>query len=558
MERRTLTNITNVRFSEINQYSNSKQSLSSKISLNSRTSSMGLTKNGNKKTDPRPIGQSNYTSKCIKDIVSYLSFSSTNFDKELGQKLLKSPMTRDYLQIMDILMKKIDPNFKAFSSALVEKKKGQQTPTFDMEIIIHLFDFLGYPFPINKRNLVSIGAPHAWPSVLASIHWLCELTRYQDATSEQDSSFENDEAKQFFTYLGKSYKSFLQCENTDYMVMEDELRKLFAEKDKLIIQEIENIVNEISQLEREQAYESPLPILDKKKQECEEEIEKLKKLLVVREESKKKLEDSFQQNEKESMMISNQIQKIQFENELLKKQIQQQEIKPEEAKRMYSELHRLEDTFSILSQRYEECKVKDWENDTKLKKDTELIYSTIQSFNRLVGNEKYMIDVNNIDIGNLSNKLKTYYHELISKLRKEQEENISLREVLEKNEWERQELIDLKNQLSGKLNRLESGFKQEKEQWRNDLQQQLHVIETLENENRQLKMIEQNDQELKNSFNEIDKYSLEIDNRSVKYSKEEKAITDILFKTLELMTEHKERIQKTLQVVQDKLKNQFQ
>lgn len=555
MERKTLTNITNIRFSEINQYNNSKQSLSSKISLVSRQSSMGITKNGSKKQDPRPIGQSNYTSKCIKDIVTYLSYSSTNFDY---QKLLKNPMTRDFLQIMDILMKKLDPNFKGFAPALVEKKKGQQTPSFDMEIIIHLFDFLGYPFPINKRNLSSIGAPHSWPTILAALHWLCELTKYQDVTLEQDSSFENDESKQFFIYLGKSYKSFLQCENTDYMVMEDELRKLFAEKDKAIIQDIENIIHEIQQLEREQNYESPLPILDKKKQECEEEIEKLKKLLVVREESKKKLEETLSQNEKESMTISNQIQKIQFENELLKKQIQQQEIKPEEAKRMYSELHRLEETFSILSTKHEECKVKDWENDTKLKKDTEQIYNTVQTFNRLIGHEKYMIDVNNIDLNNLFNRLKTYYYELVNRLRKEQEDNILLKENLEKNEWEKQELVDLKNQLAGKLNRLELGFKQEKEQWRNDLQQQLLVIENLENENRQLKMLEQNDQELKNSYMEMDKLNIEIDNKSVKFSKEEKTITDILFKTLELMTEHKEKIQKTLQVVQDKLKNQFQ
>jgi len=277
MERKTLSNISNVRFSEVNH---GKQSLNPRQSSVNRQSSVGI-KNGSKKNDPRPIGQSNYTSKCIKDIVSHLSQTSTGFDKELGQKLLKSPMTRDYLQIMDILMKKLDQNCKIFSSSLVEKKKGQQTPSFDMEIIIHLFDFLGYPYPINKRNLVSIGAPHAWPSILASVHWLVEISRYQDLTSNSDSTFENDEAKQFFIYLGKSYKSFLQCENTDYMIMEDELRKLFAEKDKTIIQEIESILNEISHLERELAYESPLNLLDKKRNECEEEIEKLKKKTFI-------------------------------------------------------------------------------------------------------------------------------------------------------------------------------------------------------------------------------------------------------------------------------------
>ena len=41
--------------------------------------------------------------------------------------------------------------------------------------MVQMFKYLGYPFQIVKSNLVAVGSPHAWPTLLATIMWLLEV-----------------------------------------------------------------------------------------------------------------------------------------------------------------------------------------------------------------------------------------------------------------------------------------------------------------------------------------------------------------------------------------------
>jgi kinetochore protein NDC80 len=555
MERKTLGNISVNRVSEVRQSLALKPKVSS---TNSRTSSVG-SGNGSsrtvKKQDSRPIGQSSFTQKCVKDIVSYLSTTQQGFDKELGVRLLKSPLTRDFLQVMDFLVRRMDQNFKAFVPALQEKKKGTQSTPFDMEIIIVLFDFLGYPIPINKRNLISVGAPHSWPTILAAVHWLVELSKYQDSTNGNSSSLDDKEdAMQFFMYLSRSYKTFLHHEGSDMEHMEDELRKFFHEKDKETLYEVEKLQFDVSNLEQQLAYESPLLSLEKKKMDFETEIEKLKKLLIVREDSKKKLDESKANLDQECISTLASIKKMQFENEMLKKQISMQDLKPEDVKRMNSELQQLEHNFSHHTKRYEELRARDWDNESTLKADSEVILSTTQTYNKLVVQEKYLIDSNRFDSLTLHQNLKVHYHELVAKLRSSHEFSLSLKEQLERNEWEKTELSDNQQQLNNKVVKLENEFRKEKETWRTDLQQQAVLIDQIEEEVRNLKIFEQSDNELKSTMMELDRLQNEIESKRNKYDKEESTMTGLLYKALELMTEHKDKIEKNLNSVEEKFK----
>eukprot|EP01080_Neovahlkampfia_damariscottae_P003119 gene3119-5289_t len=511
-----------------------------------------------KKVDQRNLAQKEFISKAVKDILVYVQ---PNYDLEINQKILRNPMTKDFVHLLEHLIHKLDKSFKTIQIPSTKSKGKMSASQFDYEVVISIFEFFGYPFPLSKRNLTSIGAPHAWPSLLAALHWLVELNKYKDSTNDQRSCLDRDEeANQFFIYLSKSYQSYLHCESSDYVLMEDEIRKLFSEKDKEIISQIEKYLSLISELQKEcdDYKESPLISLEKNKKLHETDIEKLKQLIIVKSNNRENLESKNESLDKELNQIRNIISKFKFERDILKKQIDQQEITPDEVKRMYNELNYLETTQLNLTKQYQELKEHDWNLEKDLRSANEEIQKTVQMFNkkatRLPQHLNVLVDSQDMKLKNIDSNLRTFQQENTSKLHHEQEINLKLKNESDKLEWEKESLIDSTNQLSSKIKKFEENFKKEKEQWRSELQQTSFQLESLEQENQSLKLLEQQDVDLKMSFRHMESLTNDLDKLQMKISNEEKLMSDLLYKTLELMTEHKAKNQNTLSNLEDKLR----
>src|SRR5690606_5116835 len=81
----------------INRMTISNTSLTESV----RRSHIGTKMSG--KEDPRPIGDKAYVVKCCKSIIKYLS-ETKPYNSELSVKKLRSPMTRDFVNILEFLI----------------------------------------------------------------------------------------------------------------------------------------------------------------------------------------------------------------------------------------------------------------------------------------------------------------------------------------------------------------------------------------------------------------------------------------------------------------------
>ena len=108
--------------------------------------------------DPRPITDKSFQNACQRALIKYLTTHNYGFD--ISPKILSSPTGKDFHNIITFLAKKYDSTF-------VIAKPEDDVPNF--------FKMLKYPFPISKKGLSSVAAPHTSPSHLAALTWIVEL-----------------------------------------------------------------------------------------------------------------------------------------------------------------------------------------------------------------------------------------------------------------------------------------------------------------------------------------------------------------------------------------------
>ena len=154
---------------------------------------------GRKMADPRNISDKGFKDRSVRKLIEYLI--EHGFERTLSPQLLTAPSVKDFVHIISFLLKAAIPNFD------FDKKFEEEVP--------EVLKALGYPYNIPKSSLQSVGAPHAWPPILAALAWLVDLLRYSEAVSAEaegsDSAFDNDDGnKMFFDYLSRGYALFLQ------------------------------------------------------------------------------------------------------------------------------------------------------------------------------------------------------------------------------------------------------------------------------------------------------------------------------------------------------------
>ena len=158
--------------------------------------------------DPRGITDKAFKREAIDKLISYLQ--DHGFDKPVTPQMLQAPAVSLFVHIMSFLLKATVPNFE-FGGRFED-----EVPT--------VLKLLGYPYAIQRTSLQSVGAPHAWPPILAAISWLVDLLRYSEAAAS-DSALDSAEGadgegfdedagtRMFFDYCQEGYALFLRGED---------------------------------------------------------------------------------------------------------------------------------------------------------------------------------------------------------------------------------------------------------------------------------------------------------------------------------------------------------
>ena len=119
--------------------------------------------------DPRNTRDKAYQQTMRNVIFSWLQESQ--FQGTISRQTLLSPTAKDFRGIFEHLIGLLDP-------AYMFGDKGRK---FEDEVIL-LLKAHHYPFAdnIDKKWLAAPASMHSWPSLLAMLHWLAELSKVRD------------------------------------------------------------------------------------------------------------------------------------------------------------------------------------------------------------------------------------------------------------------------------------------------------------------------------------------------------------------------------------------
>ncbi|CAN4108057.1 unnamed protein product [Withania somnifera] len=388
-----------------------------------RPSSIGV----NSRSSAIPISDRSYQASAMRTINAYLSSHTLPFT--LRATL---PSAKDITETLKFILSRF-----GFSSAESHKLENNlQT----------LLKSLNCPVKLNKSALRAPGTPHSWPSLLAAIHWLVQLCKFDGhrLSSPQPLASENKE----LSYAIESYLHYLRGKDDQV----DELDHQFKQE---LQQERERLIENVNVLERgvkgqEEKLEamkmgpSKREVLENEKDALEEDVKKFHAMIEQLEGRMVAMEKLFKEKEKA----------LETKNEVLKKRVKEQGINARDAERMKREVQALERDIGDIENQRNGWEEKAWNLDSaarnEYKKLEELMLERNQSLRRLkLGNEfQYQLNAQGSSPAKvLGIDYKATLKPMLASL--EDEMKKSYMEKLE-------ELISLQRQTAEKVSKVES------------------------------------------------------------------------------------------------------
>ena len=116
--------------------------------------------------DPRNIRDKGYQQTLRNTIFAWLQESQ--FQGTISKQTLLSPTAKDFRTIFEHFVRLLDPTYSF----------GENGRRFDDEVVL-ILKAHRYPFAdnIDKKWLAAPASMHSWPSLLAMLHWLAELSK---------------------------------------------------------------------------------------------------------------------------------------------------------------------------------------------------------------------------------------------------------------------------------------------------------------------------------------------------------------------------------------------
>eukprot|EP00794_Sanderia_malayensis_P005940 gene5940-6630_t len=198
--------------------------------------------------DPRNLSNRGKQKEMIDEVLHFLSING--YPHQMSQKILSAPTSKDFIKIFEFLYGILDKQEK------IDGKVEEEIP--------RLLRQIGYPFPIPKSTMFTIGSLHTWPTLLGALHWMVDIIEYCQVLDPMELVFCQDEDHPSYgcdkiadRYMSKTYKDFLlegECQpEDDEQVTEAILQHHGASKeyDNQIRDEIADLEKELADLEAE-------------------------------------------------------------------------------------------------------------------------------------------------------------------------------------------------------------------------------------------------------------------------------------------------------------------
>eukprot|EP01104_Vermistella_antarctica_P021057 TRINITY_DN929_c1_g1_i1.p1 TRINITY_DN929_c1_g1~~TRINITY_DN929_c1_g1_i1.p1 ORF type:complete len:645 (+),score=186.73 TRINITY_DN929_c1_g1_i1:148-2082(+) len=563
------------------QSSSRQQSMSSRMSMGGRMSMAQGGSSGRRAADPRPISDKGYMSNAIRNLIGYLT--RADYPHPVSLKLLTSPTSRDFWQIFTFLYGHIDPSYKFTEKPDVEVPK--------------LMKDLKYPFQINKSSLLAVGSPHAWPVLLAALHWIVELLVYNEIAEENraevalggDDTFTNVEnnEKQFFDYLNKAYRAYLGGQD-DFGALEEELSSSLKMKIANVEADVANVGAENARLKLEieklRAAPNRVSAMEASVSEKKSDLSKFQVFTKQLEDHKRQIEqrirtdtDDLEQKEEANSLLS-------AEMKTIAALLETQELNVEDVQRMNKEKTQLEeeinstmqqkelvlDTVADLEETEAQCTKEAkgamrmyQEHTTSLqlvpshaknarKIHYEIRYNPSFSLSDASDNSNTMLTVIGVDLKRtIKPALVALRDGFARKQAVLQSEIISVQGKLDHNQESLSDKSDDLHTLKQSLAKLQSTIEAEKQAMESDVKEMVSDAETMEAES--TKQTRDTHQVLVRAQEDLKRVQEEYELLNEACSLEKEQLSDSMLVAVEQLLNHKQFIQETLAMVENTL-----
>ncbi|KAF8520204.1 HEC/Ndc80p family-domain-containing protein [Hysterangium stoloniferum] len=308
--------------------------------------------------DSRPIRDKQFQILEQKQILKFLT--EGQFPGNITLKTLQSPTSKDFQTVFRWLFEILDPCYvlckgnKKFDDEIIPTLKYHRYPSADL---------------INIKWMQAVGSMHAWPSMLAVLHWMTLLCLVKTSyASSDDPTVQNKDlvpdifgeehnSTLAFEYYVDAYYVFLQGSD-DFSEQDQELEDRYAKRNQAIFQERDRLKDELSQLQKEydRVTAAPPPIVKLKADNSNLRKDQMKFTSVIAHHHAKveKYSDSVKTLKAEINTQESNLQKLQEEYEHLSQTVREQNLSPQEVTRMNTEHDNLHRTLGELRRKVAE------------------------------------------------------------------------------------------------------------------------------------------------------------------------------------------------------------
>ncbi|XP_063954410.1 kinetochore protein NDC80 homolog [Lytechinus pictus] len=329
--------------------------------------------------ESRPISDKSYMQKEIRRIIDFLQ--EHGFSHPISVKQLMSPTTKDFVRVFQFLYNFLDEDY------VVGPKIDEEIPA--------KFKELKYPFTISKSSMCTLGSSHAWPHVLAALHWLCDFIQYAMNTRVSEILFTDEDvpgcldeqaySEMHFDYLENTYAEYMNGQD-QYDVHERKLREAIQmskggdiNMDNLVAEE-ERLKAELQELEQQQ---SRIPNLQEQMKAKTIDCERFSNYLVSLREHKKTHELKMQeidlhlgQMELEESELDGSIARLEY-------QLEHQELSAKDVERMQTELRQANSSLDQVERENQALDQEIWAEERSIAKKQEELERKVNAYNSL-------------------------------------------------------------------------------------------------------------------------------------------------------------------------------
>uniref|UniRef100_A0A669P4Z5 Kinetochore protein NDC80 n=1 Tax=Phasianus colchicus TaxID=9054 RepID=A0A669P4Z5_PHACC len=334
--------------------------------------------------DPRPLHDKAFIQQCIKQLCEFLV--ENGYAHNVTVKSLQSPSVKDFVKIFTFIYGFLCPSYE-----LPDSKFEEEIP--------RVFKELGYPFPLSKSSMYTVGAPHTWPQIVAALIWLIDCFKLYAAMRENPSSFddgqnwggETDDGivhnKLFMDYIVKCYEHFMKGGDT-YEELDAEVQSKLKDifnvdefKIEGLAAENKRLHEEIARLEKERESEPDrLVSLRKLRSSFQADVQKYQAYLANLESHTSILDQKMKGVNEE---VEAAVEAMKQENARLQHIFDNQKYSVADIERINHERNELQQTINKLTKELEAEEHQLWNEELKYARNKEAIETQLAEYHKL-------------------------------------------------------------------------------------------------------------------------------------------------------------------------------